>query len=405
MDNTSNIPYVISLSNQKPRILTLVPTDPTSRYKTRQLQVQIVGKSKMIKTVLVNILDVAKDMQVPPSYIGTFMGYEIGAQAKFDVKKPERQQAFISGEHDPKDLSKILVQFIAEVVLCPVCSLPELLINFEQKKVHGKCRACGGNSELPITNEKFKKYIQNHPPSQNAKGGAFAGNKAGSAKKEPTAKKERGKASSKPLKKGKGDNEEDEDDEEEDDGVVWFSDTSEEAARKRREEMVPKALEEKTLEAEVEEFTKALKEGEEVFEKLKELKSRFTLRDVDFMSRLLTAMFGSATDLQAVAKEHQNVLKHYVKSGEDQTTLLNYLETLCGTIKTTLVGKIALVLKDLYDDDLLEEENVFQWYDREEINPTVKDKATPLIKWLREAEEESSEEDEDEEEEEEEEDD
>jgi len=88
------VPYVIPLSAQKPKQLTLVPSDPGSRYKTRQLQVQIVGKSKMMKTMLVNILDVARDMQVPPSYIGTFMGYEIGAQAKWDPKKPERQQAF-----------------------------------------------------------------------------------------------------------------------------------------------------------------------------------------------------------------------------------------------------------------------------------------------------------------------
>lgn len=59
--------YVVPLSSAKPKIISLVPADPGSRYKTRQLQVQVVGKSKMIKTVLVNILDVAKDMQVPPS--------------------------------------------------------------------------------------------------------------------------------------------------------------------------------------------------------------------------------------------------------------------------------------------------------------------------------------------------
>jgi len=66
----------------------------------------------MIKTVLVNILDVSKDMQVPPSYIGTFMGYESAAQSKWDASKPERQQAYISGEHDTKDLSRIMLQFI-----------------------------------------------------------------------------------------------------------------------------------------------------------------------------------------------------------------------------------------------------------------------------------------------------
>ena len=118
-----------------------------------------------------------------------FMGYEIGAQAKFDAKKPERQQgthpllivvvyfeAFLSGEHDTKDLSRICVQFIQEVLLCPVCGLPELLIYVEDKKVMGNCRACGGHSVLPITNEKFKRHILNHPPTTSS---TFGGNKTG----------------------------------------------------------------------------------------------------------------------------------------------------------------------------------------------------------------------------------
>jgi len=166
------LPYVVSLSGQKPKELGLCSVP---RYKTKQLQVQIVGKSKMIKTMLVNILDVAKDMQVPPSYIGTFMGYEIGAQAKWDPKKPERQQAFLSGEHEPKELSKIIQQFIHEVILCPKCHLPEIVMQVDEggRKVMGKCRACGGFNELRITNEKFKRYILNHPPT--TKGGSFSG--------------------------------------------------------------------------------------------------------------------------------------------------------------------------------------------------------------------------------------
>jgi len=169
------VPYVIPLSSQMPKYLSLLPSDAGSAYKTRQLQVQIVGKSKMMKTMLVNILDVAKDMQVPPSYIGTFMGYEIGAQAKWDQKKPERQQAFLSGEHDTKDLSKIALQFIHEVILCPGCHLPEIVTEVDDGKVNGRCRACGGLNELKITNEKFKRYILNHPPA--TKGGSFSGSK------------------------------------------------------------------------------------------------------------------------------------------------------------------------------------------------------------------------------------
>lgn len=85
--------------------------------------------------------------------------------------------AFLSGEHDTKDLSKIMYDFINEVVLCPNCGLPEILIVPEQKTVMGTCRACGAHSELKITDEKFKRYVINHPPTQSK--GAFGGNKAG----------------------------------------------------------------------------------------------------------------------------------------------------------------------------------------------------------------------------------
>jgi len=383
MDST---PYVIPLSAQKPKILTLVPADPTSRYKTRQLQVQVVGKSKMIKTVLVNILDVAKDMQVPPSYIGTFMGYESAAQAKWDAAKPERQQAYISGEHDTKDLSRIMVQFVTEVVLCPVCGLPEILINFEGKKVVGKCRACGGNSELPITNEKFKRYVINHPPSATGKGGAFAGNKAGikkDGKKTPD-----GKSKKKDAKKT---GEEDEEEVEDNDGVVWYSDTSEEAAQKRKEEMVPKSLEEKQIETEIEEVVKVIHDAtpDNISEKIKQLKTTLGFSDKIIASRVMGAILGTnIQDLQAEIKSNLHILKSVINSTEAQLSLLLFLENLC-VINNLLAPKIALVLKDLYDNDLVEEEIFLKWF-QGEINPIVKEKSGPFLKWLNEAEEESS---------------
>ena len=52
------------------------------RYKMRQLQVQVVGKGKMIHTNLLNVDDVAKDLKTEPSYIGAWFGYEFGAQSK-----------------------------------------------------------------------------------------------------------------------------------------------------------------------------------------------------------------------------------------------------------------------------------------------------------------------------------
>jgi len=398
------IPYVIYLSSQKPKVVTLVPNDPGSRYKTRQLQIQVVGKSKMIKTVLLNILDVSKDMQIPPSYPGVFMGYDIGAQAKFDAKKPERQQAFLSGEHDPKDLSRIMMNFINEVLLCAVCGLPEILIVPEQKSVFGTCRACGAHTELKIQNEKFKRYVINHPPSHK---GAFGGNQAGKANEPAKNYKEKAKEKEEKdelvekekkvkTKSTKGD----------DDGVVWFSDTSEEAARKRREEMLPDAAQvliddKKSV---VDDLCKQLKETSisDLAEKIEQLKAKGTDEKV-LVPALFDSLFGPNSDLLTELKNKQETLAKVVTSPATQIILLNCLENYCYKVNTAALPKVPFVIKALYDSELVEEENIVHWFEQEKAAaiPAVREQAAPIIKWLKEAEEEDEDEEDGEEEEEE----
>ncbi len=82
----------------------------------RQLLVQIVGKGKMITTRLVNVDLVAKDLKTEPAYIGAYFGYELGAQAKYEVKKPDAERASISGEHDAAQLSTQVL--ITSVLQC-----------------------------------------------------------------------------------------------------------------------------------------------------------------------------------------------------------------------------------------------------------------------------------------------
>jgi len=383
------IPYVIPLSAQKPKQLSLVPLDPGSRYKTKQLQIQITGKSKMMKTMLVNILDVAKDMQVPPSYIGTFMGYEIGAQAKWDPKKPERQQAFLSGEHATKDLSKIALQFIQEVVLCPNCVLPEIVTEVDPglSKVFGRCRACGGFNELRITNEKFKRYILNHPPT--TKGGSFSGaknikEKEAAVKKQVVKQNERDKLEKQkeeqttvvPKEKHRSEEEE----------IVWFSDTSDGAAKARRERMLPDAFS-KTAKKPLE--IAEVKANLDSPENLLELKTLNGLSDCDVVPVIFDAIIPKdATNLAPIAK-NKEALKNFVVDEEGQTALLRCIEKFCGETQPSLVSKAALTIKEIYDEELLDEQVILSWFEDQNTLQKVKDNVAPLIKWLKETEEES----------------
>lgn len=376
--------YVVPLSAQKPKVISLVPLDPGSRYKMRQLQVQVVGKSKMIKTVLVNILDVAKDMQVPPTYIGVFMGYEIGAQAKFDTKKPERQQAFISGEHDTKDLSKIVLKFVNEVVLCPICGLPEIVLTIEGKKVLGKCRACGGNEEARVSNEKFKRYVLNHPPS--GKGSSAFSGSTDVQKRTASKKSSEVKSEAKEAKEAKEKNrEKPQSKQDEEVEIVWFSDTSDEATRKRREAMLPESLR-----VDDKEELKELVQSASV-EKLTEKKDTNHDSDAVFAEKIFGATLQQTSPVEDLFK-HKIVLQKFLQSEEAQLAFLGCLEEFVFDPSRTVTTKFPHILKQLFDEELLEEETILKWSTTTE-HKTAQEEASPFIKWLQEAEEESDDED------------
>jgi len=77
------------------------------------------------------------------------------------------------------------------------------------------------------------------------------------------------------------------------------------------------------------------------------------------------------------------------------------VEQLINNHKEVLLPKVPLILKALYDEDIVEEEVLIEWdskiskrYVSKEFSTEIHAKASPFIKWLKEAEEESSEEEE-----------
>merc|ERR1712029_956613 len=70
--------------------------------------------------------------------------------------------------------------------------------------------------------------------------------------------------------------------------------------------------------------------------------------------------------------------------------------------KETLLPKVAHILKAFYDEDILDEEVIFEWgkkpskkYVSKEFSAQIHKKAEAFLTWLKEAEEESEDEDED----------
>ena len=94
-----------------------------------------------------------------------------------------------------------------------------------------------------------------------------------------------------------------------------------------------------------------------------------------------------------------------VDSTKAQKALLGSLERFFGVDHRDVMGKLPLVLKVLFDEDVVEEQVFLKWGDSKaskkytgsrDASKEVKEKAAPFLKWLREADDESEEESDDE---------
>lgn len=274
------------------------------------------------------------------------------------------------------------------------------------------------------------------------------GEAADKAKKELLKKK---KDESKVVKKKSGSDEElsSQGDEEEvveaedDDGVEWQTDTSAEAAKRRIEEQLTAATSEMVMIDEeavnpTSPTTKASKENKpkllrkssskkaevvapeetvEVLPKLEELnpyniivnefkeclQKGFTAAQLanymqmkeeakdELMNAYFEALFGGfVKGISKEVKEKKLYLAKVCTDESSQLLLLRTLETFCAPCAPDVGKEIAFILKVLYDEDILEEEQILEWYDNDDgINPKsgqVRKLAQPLVDWLRDAE-------------------
>ncbi len=340
--------------------------------------------------------------------LGNFFGYEIGAKAAFDEKKAERQQAYVTGEQDVKDLSRLVEKFINEVLLCPNCGLPETRLVPKDNEIYGQCRACGANSKLPITNDKFKRFVVNHPPAYD-KNKAFQGSQAKKSEKKKGKKEngeEEGEGSEEPVettpaeeapvekkeKKEKKSKKEKKEKDEDDDDVVWYTDTSEEAAKKRREALLPPAVVQK-FEGTPSNQESPIADIITSFDKLKIYKTENNLADDAWVKLLWNTMFNNK-DVKAELAKHQDVLTKFTRSKAGQLNLLKCIETFAPSLGDQLKKQLPVLLKQFYDADILVEELIVQWNDKECADAAVKAAAVPFVTWLKEADEDDDEDDE-----------
>ncbi|KAM6274198.1 eukaryotic translation initiation factor 5 [Porphyrio hochstetteri] len=379
-------------------------SDQFYRYKMPRLIAKVEGKGNGIKTVIVNMVDVAKALNRPPTYPTKFFGCELGAQTQFDVKN---DRYIVNGSHEANKLQDMLDGFIKKFVLCPECENPEtdLHVNPKKQTIGNSCKACGYRGMLD-TNHKLCTFILKNPPESSDTG---TGKKEKEKKNRKGKDKENGSVSSnETLPPPPPEEITPPQVVEEDDDDDWGEDTTEEAQRRRMDEISDHAKNltlsedlERTVEERVNilfDFVKKKKEEGVIDTSDKDIVAEAERLDVKAMGPLvLTEVLFDEKIREQIRKYRRHFLRFCHNNKKAQRYLLHGFECVVAMHQSQLISKIPHILKEMYDADLLEEEVILGWaekaskkYVSKELAKEIRVKAEPFIKWLKEAEEESS---------------
>nr|SVE86105.1 EOG090X05QT [Daphnia similis] len=374
--------------------------DAFYRYKMPRLLAKVEGKGNGIKTVIVNMTEVAKALGRPPTYPTKFFGCELGAQTQFDIKN---DRFIVNGAHEAGKLQQMLDIFIKKFVLCPGCDNPETVLTVHAKKqtISQSCKACGYNGQLDMRH-KLTTFILKNPPelSPAAQGASLTeGKKAKRGKKSDGQSGEKGSDGSE--NELDATNEVDEDD--------WAVDVSAAAVKARMEDLTngAKGLTisddmEKTPKERIDLFYSFVKQRRDqgMLSKPgadKDIVSEAERLDVKDKAPLILCELIFDSNILSQMKTYRSLFSRSTQGNpKAQKALLGGVECIIQLNQTTLLPKVPHILKGLYDLDLVDEEVMIDWgskpsrkYVSKELNAEILAKAQAFITWLKEAEEES----------------
>jgi len=370
--------------------------DSFYRYKMPPIIAKVEGKGNGIKTVIVNMVDVARALLRPPTYVTKYFGCELGAQTQFDIKA---ERYIVNGCHDQRKLQDMLDGFIKKFVLCEKCENPETVIKVKKNLVGASCRACG-HAYVMDMRHKLTTFILKNPPEKeiDAQGTSV------------TNKKDRKKEKAKDGKKEGSDDNENGDDYDDDD-ADWGEETSEEAVRQRMEALsgglgglvIDNDLE-KSEEDRINIFYKFVVNKKNAGPINQGVGAKEVIAEADRLEVrnkapivLCELLFNDKMFKEKQIEKYSNLMLRFTHENQKaQKYLLGGIEKTVEVHEAVLMPRVPHILKALYEEDILEEEVLFEWAKKvskknvsKETSAKIHEKAQPFIKWLKEAEEES----------------
>lgn len=340
-------------------------TDVFYRYKMPRISAKVEGKGNGIKTVIVNMVDVAKAIGRPATYPTKYFGCELGAQTQFDYKN---ERFIVNGSHDGEKLQSMLDGFIRKFVLCPACDNPEteLLVSTKKQTISQGCRACGFHGPLEV-NHKLNTFILKNPPKMDP---ATQGSSLTEGKRSKRSKKgdEAGAAGSNGNNTSNDAEEEESvsnitveapkkaDGDEDDDN--WTADVSVEAVRARMEDLTDGAKcmtisddLEKSEKERLDMFFEYVKRKRDTADLdsvavHKDLYSEADRLDVLHKAPLILAELLFSTNIIQETRKHRNLLLRFtVEQEKAQRYLMGGLEQIIALHPDKLMDKSAGILK------------------------------------------------------------
>jgi translation initiation factor 5 len=301
----------------------------------------------------------------------------------------------IKGSHDEPKLINLLYCFIRMFVLCNKCNSPETVIrSFPNETIRQKCDTCGYGVTINKTSHKLTTYIINNP-SKNLKVNNSSSKEHGgrSSCKKESQKSENSSTSNNSYKVT---NEDLNDFDQNELTAYEYNKRMREMCDGSRSGMYRNDLKRENANL----FYKIVKEKKEenllsdrkiqkeLFEEAKRLditdKSTLIFSEVLFTDNIL----------DEIKKYKMLLLKFCLGNKKAQKYLLGGFEKLVGDLyKEELLNKAVYILKQFYDEEILDEDVIIEWsakeskkYVSKEISKKIHEKVAPLIKWLKEAE-------------------
>ncbi|CAM9876768.1 unnamed protein product [Ascophyllum nodosum] len=386
--------------------------DPAYRrvYKMPRVIGKVEGRGNGIKTVIFNVTDLSLALKRNPGEVCKFFGTELGAQTRYNE---EDERAIVNGAHTNATLQQLVHKYVELFVLCPNCRLPETKYKIKNGSIFHKCAACGAKEMVDMTH-KLCTYIVNSAKKSKKDSKEKDSKEKKRSKKDKKKDEDHLDGDESPKEKDKKDKKKKDKKKHAKDTTSNEGDTAE--TKHTVDEFGDVVATSQSLEVEdavafadsVTAIRRHMQDGssdDHIFEEIRTAQT-FAAFPVHYRFHLYVAaaFFDADKVTQDDIKSKSNMFDMLKSRLEDQRHIIAAFELLCQVHRPNLIGFFPVILKHLYDADIVEEEAMLMWAGEEgrseEFTPpalsdeqvaALRAKAEPFVTWLEEADEEGDE--------------